>query len=69
MKPFRATYTQQSYVDGKANRVQAETVSVIAVLVPNWELVPIAIFIDDENRLRSDTINHFTNCQSSEWRE
>jgi hypothetical protein len=69
VKSFRAAYIPTKYsgplkeFDG-ADTNNARTVLIVAILAPD-----IAIFIDSDNTLKSDTIGHFSDCQSSEWME
>lgn len=61
MKAFKAIYTNQNYVEGR-NKGRARVVTVVAISIPQWEYKPIAVFVDDDNALRSDNIDCFTQC-------
>jgi len=71
MKPFRAIYTPICWDAepriGRSNAKESRTVLVVSIL-PIAQGVPQAIFIDSDGRLRSDNLECFSNCVSSEWR-
>ena len=69
MRPFRATYRRQVYIAGRPVNTDGppETVLVVAVQIPDREMAPLAIFIDQRNRLKSDTIDRLSDCYSIDW--
>jgi len=73
MKPFRATYTPKKWImKGRSGEYvpdesQARIVLVLTLSEDSESFH--AFFIDTDNSLKADSLDRFTDCQSSEWRE
>lgn len=65
MKVFTAIYTPWSFDKGRHDEGNARTVLVIEIL--SQGAGPIAVFIDEDNSLKSDRLAQFRHCHSTEW--
>jgi hypothetical protein len=67
MKVFTAIYTPWDHDKSRPDQGNARTVLVVEILPGNDGHGPVAVFIDDDNSLKSDRLAQFKHCHSTEW--